>query len=200
MDTKTRTEQTLAYYDGNAEAYVQQTLAIDMAPTRQRLTSQLPANAHILDAGCGSGRDSKAFLEAGYRVTAIDGSPALAALASRYLGQPVFVRRFQELSFAPQFDGVYASGSLLHLDDAELEDALRRLFGSLRPNGQLLALFKAGDGMREEASTGRLFNDMNPQRIVPFIERAGGKVRQTWVDADTRGRGNDWLCVLATHA
>jgi 2-polyprenyl-3-methyl-5-hydroxy-6-metoxy-1,4-benzoquinol methylase len=36
----------------------------------------------ILDLGCGSGRDSKMFLENGYKVTAVDGSSELAKKTS----------------------------------------------------------------------------------------------------------------------
>ena len=39
----------------------------------------------ILDFGCGSGRDSKYFLEKGYTVRAIDGSEKLCELASKYI-------------------------------------------------------------------------------------------------------------------
>ena len=45
------------------------------------LLDGLPAGARILDAGCGSGRDAKAFAALGHRVTAFDASPELAALA-----------------------------------------------------------------------------------------------------------------------
>ena len=44
-------------------------------------------HAHILDLGCGSGRDSKAFLQQGYKVTAMDGSQVLCQLASETIGQ-----------------------------------------------------------------------------------------------------------------
>lgn len=40
------------------------------------------SNAHIIDLGCGSGRDSKAFINKGYKVTAVDGSKELAKIAS----------------------------------------------------------------------------------------------------------------------
>lgn len=75
------------------------------------------------------------FIEAGFRVTAFDGSAALARLASAYLGQTVLTLRFEEVDLASQFDGVYASASLLHLDDEALVDALARLFRSLKPGG-----------------------------------------------------------------
>ena len=43
------------------------------------------------------GRDSKAFMESGYRVVALDGSKEMCRQASAYLGQEVQCRRFEEI-------------------------------------------------------------------------------------------------------
>jgi ubiquinone/menaquinone biosynthesis C-methylase UbiE len=53
--------------------------------------SRVRPGGHVLDAGCGSGRDALAFLRRGYHVTAIDASPAMAGLASSVIGLPVRV-------------------------------------------------------------------------------------------------------------
>jgi len=71
---------TVNYYDTHADAFFSETQGVDMAPLHQRFLARLPVGAHILDAGCGSGRDSKVFLQLGYRVTAFDASAKLAAL------------------------------------------------------------------------------------------------------------------------
>jgi predicted transposase YbfD/YdcC len=65
---------------------------------QQRFTSLLAPGAAILDFGCGSGRDTKAFLDAGFDVTATDGSPELCAIASEYAGIPVRNELFQDLA------------------------------------------------------------------------------------------------------
>ncbi len=49
-----------------------------------------------MDCGCGSGRDTKYFLEKGYEVTAIDGSEELCKKASVYTGIEVRHMLFQE--------------------------------------------------------------------------------------------------------
>ena len=46
----------------------------------------LPVGSRILDFGCGSGRDTKYFLEKGYQVAATDGSSELCKLASAFTG------------------------------------------------------------------------------------------------------------------
>ncbi|MEN9451031.1 MAG: hypothetical protein RLZZ369_90, partial [Pseudomonadota bacterium] len=66
--------QTLDYYNRNAEAFFQTTAYVDMAPLYERFIKHVTPRGHILDAGCGSGRDSKAFKEMGFRVSAFDAS------------------------------------------------------------------------------------------------------------------------------
>ncbi len=188
---------TFAFYANNAETYACQTLALDMSESRQRLTALLPAGGHVLDAGCGAGRDARAFKDAGYAVTAFDACAELAIIASRTLGEPVKVLRFADIEFERCFDGVYASGSLLHLDEPELADALARLVTSLKPGGVLVALFKHGDCVRKEASTGRLFHDMNRARLLPYLELAGARLEHDYVDADSQGRAQNWYTFVA---
>ena len=96
------------YYERNASSYFDATVGIDMTPLYQRFLPLLPPAARILDAGCGSGRDLRAFAKLGYRVTAFDASPALAALAEAYAGQPVYRARFQDIDWQESYEGVWA--------------------------------------------------------------------------------------------
>lgn len=49
----------------------------DLAEIREYFLGFLRRDARILDFGCGSGRDAKAFAEAGRIVEALDGSQEL---------------------------------------------------------------------------------------------------------------------------
>lgn len=77
---------TLKYYNQNANQFVQGTFAVDFKQTQDRFLINLPAGAYILDFGCGSGRDTKYFLEKGFQVDAIDGSEELCKIACDYTG------------------------------------------------------------------------------------------------------------------
>ena len=58
---------TLSYYDRHAARFFDETIDVDMSAARDRSLTYLPAEAAILDAGCGSERDAAAFMAAGYR-------------------------------------------------------------------------------------------------------------------------------------
>ena len=66
--------QTIDYYNENADKFYENTVDADMSEQYQQFLKYLNQGAKILDFGCGSGRDSKYFIDNGYKVTAIDGA------------------------------------------------------------------------------------------------------------------------------
>jgi SAM-dependent methyltransferase len=86
---------------------------------------EIPEGGAILDAGCGSGRDSLAFLRRGYRVVLIDASREMVAAATKHTGQQALFLRFDEIDFTDEFDGIWAYGSLLHVTWRDLHSACR---------------------------------------------------------------------------
>jgi len=83
------TNSTLEYYEKNAEQLIQDTLNKNMSTSYEVFERYLHKSAHILDAGCGSGRDSLYFKNRGYQCTAFDISSKMCAFASDLLGQEV---------------------------------------------------------------------------------------------------------------
>ena len=69
--------------------------------------SYLDPEARILDLGCGSGRDSRYFLDQGYKVTSVDGSVKLCAIDSICMNNNdntktiFFIRCFQDIQEHP---------------------------------------------------------------------------------------------------
>ena len=74
-------DQTIDYYNLNAENFIENTQNVDMHLPQDKFLHLLNEGAAILDFGCGSGRDTKYFLDQGYQVTATDGSAELCRLA-----------------------------------------------------------------------------------------------------------------------
>lgn len=97
-------DDTLNYYNQNANQFVQGILSVDFKQTQDRFLNKLPAGALILDFGCGSGRDTKYFLEKGYHVNATDGSEELCKLVSDYTG--VIVKQISEGVKETTFDAI----------------------------------------------------------------------------------------------
>ena len=190
--------QTLAFYNQNAEDFAARTVVADMSQARSRFTAHLPSHSLILDFGCGSGRDTRAFLEAGYRVEASDGSEELCAKASEYTGIPVRHMLFQELTVQNQYDGVWACASILHLPKPELADVLRRIETALKPGGILYASFKYGsqEGLRD----GRYFTDSTEETLTAFWKGASTlQIFDLWLSRDVREDRRDlkWINLLA---
>lgn len=55
--------ETLEYYNDNAKTFVEGTVNVDFTHVQQWFLRFVPAGSTILDFGCGSGRDSRAFLD-----------------------------------------------------------------------------------------------------------------------------------------
>lgn len=191
------TMSTLDYYNRNHEAYFADTVHADVSGLYARFEPLLPAGAKIIDIGCGSGRDAKHFMDAGYTVTAIDGSPELCKQAEKLLGTSVPCMLFQEIDFNEEYDGAWACSSLLHLPKAELPDVMRRICKALKPSGIFYASFKYGE--TERVSSGRFFADYTEDDLPHLTSSADGlTLVEYWISADVRNdRANEkWLNVI----
>jgi SAM-dependent methyltransferase len=185
---------TSAYYEQHARQFFDETVAVDMSPLYERILRRVPHGGCILDAGCGSGRDTRAFLERGYHVVAFDASQNLADLASAHTGLPIRVLRFQDIDWHARFDGIWACASLLHVPAAELPYVLTLMAKALKPQGVIYASFKYGQGERDH--NGRRFTDLNEAGLAALLQAVHCLDElETWVTTDLRpGRETEsWL-------
>ncbi len=193
-------QQTIDYYDEHADEYIRSTFDIDMSALYQPFLSRLKKGQRILDAGCGSGRDTKAFLNLGYDVVPIDASPEMT-IATRRLARVVAQQiRLQEITFENEFDGIWACASLLHVPFDELRDVIDRLVRATRCRGVLYFSFKEGKGERLE--NGRLFTDFMEKELIDFLScQSEITLEQVWVTVDARPERTDrWVNVIAVKA
>ena len=191
-------KQTLSYYNQDPDTFVSGTLSADMSEVRSRFLACLPPEGIILDFGCGSGRDTKAFLDAGYQVEATDGSEELCSRASAYTGIRVRKMLFSELDAKDRYDGIWACASILHLPRTELLDVLGKIAAALKTGGVLYTSFKYGDfeGMRG----GRYYTDFTEETLKNLIAKAKGlQIKEMWIAGDSLPDRRDlrWINVLA---
>ncbi len=185
---------TIYYYNHNFKSFIDDTISVNFDEQRQILLKYLCPGAHILDLGCGAGRDSKAFIEKGFKVTALDGSSELCKVASEYIGQEVKCITFDELDEHNKFDAVWACASLLHVPMNELPSVFERIEEALKPKGYLYASFKYGDFEGERK--GRYFTNMTEERLKQLLDTFEGlKIVEIVLTSDVRpGRENEyWL-------
>ena len=189
--------KTLDYYNRNADAFVEGSVAADMSRHYSEFLKFLPAGAAILDLGCGSGRDTRYFSSLGYTMTAVDGSRELCRKASEYTGIDVCCLTFDALDYEEQFDGIWACASLLHVPKAEMAAVLDRVSRALRPGGILYASYKYGTAEREK--DGRFFSDYTEKDLPAlFGAHNGFRVLTSWSNEDVRpDRNEKWLNVIA---
>ena len=137
-----RQDSTIQYYNENADAFVSRTVDIDMSNIYPKFTSLLPCDGKILDAGCGSGRDSRYFLNQGFEVVAIDASEEMVKCASNLMGQDAVQMKFDDVTFSNEFDGVWACASLLHVKKENFVSTLNILVNALKSNGVIYVSLK----------------------------------------------------------
>ena len=151
----------------------------------------------ILDFGCGSGRDTKCFIGAGYDVDAIDGSLELCKSASVYTGIQVKHMLFQDLDKQNYYDGIWACSSILHLPKSELKNVLSKMNNALKDDGVIYTSFKYGDFEGER--NGRFFTDFTLDIFKDFIHDVDNlMIKEYWITTDVRpGREEEkWLNLL----
>lgn len=189
------------YYDDHAVEFVADTLAVDMTELYAPFLENVPVGGRILDAGCGSGRDTQAFLAMGYTMVAMDASAQMVEAARALTGQPVLQMRFQEIEWADEFDGIWACASLLHVPRAEMDDVWRRLIKAVKPGGVGFMSFKQGRG--EGVRNGRFFNDYDEEELRALIEaREQLALLRLWATLDVRkGREREmWTNAVVRRA
>ncbi len=188
---------TLEYYESNAKKFYDGTVSIDVTSLYKPFLELMPDTGTILDAGCGSGRDSLFFKKQGFSVVAFDYSPELVKMASDLIGQDALLLSSEDVAFKNKFNGVWACSSLLHVPKSDMDSVIAKLSTALKAGGILYTSFKYGNA--ELYRKGRFFSDYDE---ASFDELLKGhpelQVVEYWQTSDLRpGREDEkWLNLL----
>ena len=189
--------RAVGYYSSKAIEYCEETSEFDVGDLYRPFLENLCPGAHILDLGCGSGRDSKVFREMGYKVTSVDGSTEIADWASAFTGHPVKVKTFQEIDYKELFDGVWASASLLHCHQEQLPEVILKILDSLKGNAVAYMSFKWGESSSVD-DRGRHFTNHTTQSLRGLLENvAEAEILEIW-DSEMilRGQPQKWASAI----
>src|SRR3954468_19014636 len=135
--------------DGYARSNSENRLLCAMRERVQRtVTTHVPAGSHLLDLGCGPGTDAAEEAGGGFRVTAIDWSPAMvdqaqrrvrdAGVAERVDVRHLGIHEVDRLGPVDTFAAAYSNFGPLNCV-ADLSAAAIGIAGRIRPGGLLIA-------------------------------------------------------------
>ena len=195
------TNSTIDFYNKNAQAYFESTVELDMSRLYAPFLEGLRPGAKVLDAGCGSGRDSLFFKSQGFKVTAFDASEEMVRLASQLLGQPVLHMTFEDLNLPDEYDGIWACASLLHVERTQLPAVIAELAKYLKPGGVFYMSFKYGN--EEYWKDGRHFNCLDEDYLLTILQNLPElTVEGMFITTDVRPdrKVERWLNAYVTKA
>jgi len=190
-------KKNLEYYNKKATEYTKSTLYVDFTEIQEWFTSYLDKGSLILDFGCGSGRDSLAFLKMGYKVEPMDGSPIFCSIAENVTHLKIKNLRFTQLNERRKYDGVWACASLLHVPFKDLPSIFAKINLALKKSGIVYCSFKYGNF--EGVRNGRYFTDLTEEKFDKLIyDEDLFDIIETKVTSDVRkGRESEkWLNVI----
>ncbi|MDD5116344.1 MAG: methyltransferase domain-containing protein [Candidatus Omnitrophica bacterium] len=149
-------DETKLFYDLTAEKTADEWYKNDiLLPTIKEFVSFLPEGPKILDLGCGTGHETKRLAFAGAEVTGIDYSSECIRVAKKRCPECKFeIMDFRNLDDRlGKFDGVFASGSLIHIKPHELPSVISVISRIFKKGGCFLVIVQDGEGINEKWST-----------------------------------------------
>jgi ubiquinone/menaquinone biosynthesis C-methylase UbiE len=174
-------KQTIEWYNKNAKLYDVQSSKYSSLAQINDFVRLLPPKAKILDAGCGSGRDSDLLVKKSLEVIGLDLSTSLISLAKiKYPNIKFVVGNFLDLPFPNNsFNGVWAHASLVHLESvADVKKALKEFNRVLKSTGVIHVLVKANNnnerfevvGDKLTGNSKRFFQYFRKEELKSLIE------------------------------
>ena len=160
-------QTTLDVYRSKADDYQQMTDTLDHSELAA-LLKQLPAGGRVLDAGAGPGHHSRMMQEAGFDVVALEPVAEFADLIEK-AGVNTVRAGFDWITQSAEFDGIWASFSLLHVSRDDFNKYLKNIRTALKPDGILVLGMKTGAGESRD-SLGRFYCFYTEEELVTTLE------------------------------
>lgn len=140
-DLKAIADGTHSVYERNASQFDQdRSKSLFEQGWLEKFEALLPANASILDVGCGTGEPiAQYFIEKGYDLTGVDYAQSMIRLArQRFPEQRWHLANMRDLDLGRKFDGLLGWHSFFHLTREEQRTVLPLFARHLNPGGVLM--------------------------------------------------------------
>ena len=198
--------KTLVYYEYNAKQLSQRYESAQVNNIHTLLLNTFSSNSHLLEIGCGSGRDASFMYRNGYDVLGVDGSMEMIAEAKRchheLSDRLEVVKVPDELHFEhSSLDGIYSIATLMHLDKDAIDIAIEKIAMILKPHGKFffsVSIQRDDVNDHGEDEKGRYFVTMSESEWMTSCEKHGMQLEHKEITDDGLDRdGIVWLtCVM----
>jgi ubiquinone/menaquinone biosynthesis C-methylase UbiE len=194
-DDSRRTRET---YDAVAVRFLANARErVGFEPRLERFAARLPPGALVVDLGAGPGMDTAGLRAHGLRAVGLDFSRGMLRVGIAEYPGPRVQADARRLPFGDAtVEGVWASGSLLHLDEADARRALAEVSRILRPGALFYASVKAGTGAEVETARyglPRFYQYWSADALDAALAGAGFEVTDRHTDETAR---DTWLARL----
>lgn len=164
------------------------------------LIQHIGQNGHIIEVGCGTGRDMSWFEAQKSIVTGIDLSMGMLSFARKEVHGDLASMNMRYLAFCNAcFEGAWCCASLLHLPKTEAIHTLQEIRRVLKSGGMLVLSIQKGHGEGWEDSyvpeVKRFFARYQPDEMRNILLNNGFSIRK----AGSSQEGNrEWLSFMCT--
>ncbi len=192
-------QQTVDVYREKADYYASLDESALQKQALDGFLARLPDKAAILDVGCGPGIHAAHMQAAGHQVTAIDATPEFVE-AAKARGIDARLGTFDEIDEVADYDGVWASFSLLHARSADHPRLIKALARALKPGGVFFIGMKLGDGEQRDG-LGRFYSFVTEDGLNHLLAEAGLTPVETITGEGTGLSGSvDPFILVTAHA
>jgi len=167
------------------------------------LIERLPANARVLDAGCGAGIPISQILSERFHVTGVDFAEAQVELARKNVPAAEFLcADMTKLDFSDEtFEGITSYYAIIHIPREEHQALLANFHRMLKPNGLALLCLGAEhliDDIDENYLGTRMYwSHYDAETYLKFLRDCGFEILWSKHVGDATCEGAGHLFVLA---
>ena len=184
------------FYQENYKAYHEKTFSIDPSSFLTPLAQRLPAEAFVLDVGCGSGRDLLWMKKHGFEVIGFERSPGLAELAREITGCEIIEGDYETYDFSSILvDSVMLVGVMVHVPRERFSNVFKNITSAIPDNGLVLTTLKEGSGDITYPD-GRIFYLWEDPKAREMFDTLGFKVCDFSSSISKTGTGDVWMSYI----